>query len=277
VSVTTGSALLDEVRAAGAFAVNVLHRDQQHVSRYFATRGRGFSPCSFPDIASHAEASGAPVLDGSLAWFDCRTEAFLPAGDHETLVGRVVAAGSREGDPLLYFSGGYHRLDADDPGSPDARIAPLATALSEQLDASGLSPAELIDAQLALEPAAAELAAFRRDPAALALLREALRRADEVADDREAFTAEAVGFHAALGAASGNPAIHAALGALAHSRHSHYSAGTDAAATARTTAAHHSIYEAICRGDAEAARAEMTAHLAVVRHGLHRLVAPSGG
>ena len=269
VSVNTSSVFLAEVRASGAFSVNVLHHDQQHVSQYFATKGRGFSIDGFPGIGSGTEATGAPVIDGSLAWFDARVEAILPAGDHETLVGAVAAAGSRDGEPLVYWAGGYRRLDPTDPGTPDARIAPLSTALSEQLDASGLSPAELIEAQLALEPAAAELAAYRRDPASLDALRAALRRAENATSDPEAFTAEAVGFHAALGEASGNPAICATLDTLARSRHNHYSAGTDAAATARTTAAHQAIYDAIARGDAVAARDAMTSHLAVVRAGLH--------
>nr|WSY49423.1 flavin reductase [Streptomyces sp. NBC_00886] len=270
VSVNTGSALLDEVRAAGSFSVNVLGQDQQAVSKYFATRGRGFSQDAFPGIPSHTEVTGAPVLDGGLAWFDATVEAILPAGDHETLVGTVKAAGRREGEPLVYWSGGYRRLDPTDPGSPDDRIAPLSAALSEQLSASGLSPADLIDAQLALEPVAAELAAFRHDPETLAALRETMRRAHAAAGDPEAFTAEAVAFHTALGRASGNPAIRAALDTLVHARHRHYAAGTDEAATAHTNTAHQLIYDAIAQGDAEAARVAMTDHLAVVRTGLRQ-------
>ena len=268
VSINNSSAFLDEVGAVSCFAVNVLRHDQQHVSRYFASHGRGFSLGGFPGIASRVAATGAPVIDGALAWFDAEVEAILPAGDHQTLVGAVVAAGSCDGDPLVYWSGGYRRLDPTDPGTPDTRIAPLSEALSEQLHASGLSPAELIDAQLALEPAAAELAAFRRDPAALTALREALDRAEAAVSDPAAFTAEAVAFHAALGLASGNPAISATLNTLARSRHIHYAAGTSSAATNRTRAAHREIFEAIAAGKADTAREAMTRHLSVIRRGL---------
>lgn len=268
VSINNSSAFLDQVVAANCFAVNVLRHDQQHVSRYFASHGRGFSQDGFPGIASHPAATGAPVIDGALAWFDARVEAILPAGDHQTLIGAVAAAGSRDGDPLVYWSGGYRRLDPTDPGTPDARIAPLSEALSEQLHASGLSPAELIDAQLALEPAAAELAAFRRDPAALALLRQALDRTEAAVHDPATFTAEAVAFHAALGLASGNPAICATLDTLARSRHTHYAAGTNDAATHRTCAAHQEIFEAIAAGKPDSAREAVTRHLRVIRRGL---------
>ena len=70
--------------------------------------------------------------------------------------------------------------------------------------------------------------------------------------------------------ASGNPAIRAALDTLVNARHRHYAAGTDEITTARTNAAHQVIYDAIARGDAEAARVAMTEHLAVVRSGLRQ-------
>ncbi len=57
------------------------------------------------------EVTGAPVLEDCLAWFDCRVHSTLPGGDHVILVGRVTAAGSRPGEPLLYGDGRFHVLD----------------------------------------------------------------------------------------------------------------------------------------------------------------------
>jgi flavin reductase (DIM6/NTAB) family NADH-FMN oxidoreductase RutF len=64
----------------------------------------------FLGVAFHAERTGAPVLDSSLAWLDCRVVAAHEAGDHTLFVGEVAAAETREGTPLLYYRGGYGRF-----------------------------------------------------------------------------------------------------------------------------------------------------------------------
>jgi 3-hydroxy-9,10-secoandrosta-1,3,5(10)-triene-9,17-dione monooxygenase reductase component len=43
----------------------------------------------------------------------CRTWAQYPGGDHEIIVGEVVFADGRDGDPLLFHQG---RLQRSDPG-----------------------------------------------------------------------------------------------------------------------------------------------------------------
>ncbi|MFD0890360.1 flavin reductase family protein, partial [Streptosporangium algeriense] len=169
VSINAHSPFLDEVGTAGRFAVSVLSDGQREISRYFSTRGRGRARDAFPGVTTRTELTGAPVVSGCLSWFDTRLHAILPGGDHRVLIGEVVAAGGdpASGGPLLYWSGGYRRLDPDDEGSPVSGVETFADALSERLHADGLSPNELIEAQHALEPAAAELAAFRRSPEAL--------------------------------------------------------------------------------------------------------------
>ncbi|GAA3126661.1 flavin reductase [Streptosporangium carneum] len=271
VSINAHSPFLDEVNSAGCFAVNVLASDQREVSQYFSTRGRGKAEGAFPGVATGTELTGAPVVSGCLSWFDTRLHAILLGGDHQILIGEVVAAGGTDsgadlaaGRPLLYWAGGYRRLDPDDAGTPATGIEAFADALSARLHEDGLSPSELIEAQHALEPAAAELAAFRRSPEGLAALREAIEGSRVAASVPERFTEESVRFHAALGAAGGNPAIAASLQSLARSRHAHYSTGTNPQATRRTLEAHQEIYDAIAAGDAVRAREAMTAHLAVV-------------
>ncbi|TVQ57802.1 MAG: flavin reductase [Rhodobacteraceae bacterium] len=90
-------------RDAGRFAVNVLGASQRGLSTQFATRGAD----KFAGVAWRAVETGAPVLDGSIAWFDCRTHALVPAGDHVILIGRVVAFGAEDRPPLGYVRGGY--------------------------------------------------------------------------------------------------------------------------------------------------------------------------
>ncbi|MEV7010033.1 flavin reductase [Streptosporangium sp. NPDC051022] len=285
VSINSHSPFLDEVNATGCFAVSVLASGQRDVSQYFSTRGRGRAEGAFPGVGTRTERTGAPVVSACLSWFDTRLHAILPGGDHQILIGEVVAAGgtengtagpggtagngtavpggTEENGPLLYWAGGYRRLDPDDQGTP-ARVEAFADALSARLHEDGLSPSELIEAQRALEPAAAELAAFRRLPEGLAALKRAIDGSRVAASTPERFTEESVRFHAALGMASGNPAIAASLHSLARSRHAHYSTGTNPEATRRALAAHQEIYDAIAAGDAVRAREAMTAHLAVV-------------
>ena len=56
-------------------------------------------------------ATGAPVLQGAMAAFDCRIAQVTDIGTHSVLFAAVVAIrhGSVQ-DGLIYFGRGYHRL-----------------------------------------------------------------------------------------------------------------------------------------------------------------------
>src|SRR5262245_34716041 len=96
-----------EITANGCYAVNILAADQEEISRRFATPG----PKDYTGLTWTKAVTGAPVLEGSLGWVDCRLAEVLPGGDHDIFVGEIVAGDSRdEGLPLLYFSGRYRRL-----------------------------------------------------------------------------------------------------------------------------------------------------------------------
>ncbi|MGH3585850.1 MAG: FCD domain-containing protein, partial [Pseudonocardia sp.] len=249
---------LDEVRRAGHFAVSVLAAGQQDVSRYFSTRGRGRAVGEFPGVATESVQTGAPVVSGALAWFDARLHDLLPGGDHEILIGEVIAVGGGDGEPLLYWAGDYRTIDRAANGSGTTH---LADAISVHLHLSGLTPAQLIDAQECVEPAAARLAARHRTDEDLAELAEIVVASRAAAGDHARFTAESVRFHDALGQASGNPAIVASLHALRHSRQAHYAPGTTAHAVERTLAAHEEILDAIRAGDADGAADAVRRHL----------------
>jgi flavin reductase (DIM6/NTAB) family NADH-FMN oxidoreductase RutF len=290
VSVHAASPFLAEVRSAGSFAVSVLASDQQHVSRYFSTRGRGRAVERFPTVRTDVMDTGAPVVHSCLSWFDARLHTVLPGGDHQILVGEVVAAGGADGAPLLYWAGDYRELDGGrelrgGPGlrggpelgegmgpaavSPDEeRVERFADAIAVQLHLNGLSSSQLLEAQETLEPAAAELAARRGLPDGLAALEDALAASRAVAGDLERFTEVAGQFHDALGMATGNPAFAASLLALSRSRHAHYASGTTAPAVRRTLRAHEEILAAIRAADPSAARERVVEHLRVVERRL---------
>ena len=90
-------------RAAGRFAVNILSARQRALSTAFATRGAD----KFAGVSWRGARTGAPVLEGSVAWFDCRTHEIVPAGDHVILIGRVVAFDHGAAPPLGYCRGAY--------------------------------------------------------------------------------------------------------------------------------------------------------------------------
>ncbi|UCN13886.1 flavin reductase family protein [Cellulomonas iranensis] len=89
--------LRDVLDGTDAWAVSVLADGQADVADWLASPGR--PAVGQLDRVAHVAApvSGAPWLDGAAAWFDCRTEAVYGAGDHDVVIGRVVAA--REGAP----------------------------------------------------------------------------------------------------------------------------------------------------------------------------------
>jgi flavin reductase len=94
----------------GCFAVNVLHRAQEPLSRFFASRDRPRGRDAFGEVPHTTAASGSPILEGALAYLDCRTHATHSAGDHEIFIGEVLELGyDADGDPLL-FHGGQYRL-----------------------------------------------------------------------------------------------------------------------------------------------------------------------
>ena len=90
-----------------------------------------------------------------------------------------------------------------------ARIAPgnprlFAEAMAVQLDLAGVSAAEMLDAQRAIECLAAELAAENASVVDHARLRRLLSEAESVIGDNDAFTRISADFHLAVAEASHN-------------------------------------------------------------------------
>jgi flavin reductase (DIM6/NTAB) family NADH-FMN oxidoreductase RutF len=102
----------DFVDKSGVFAINILSIDQEAVSRACASRKVEESR-RLEGIPYHHEATGSPVLDDAIGYLDCRVENAFDGGDHTIFVGRVEAAGARDGQPLLYFRSAYRRVAED--------------------------------------------------------------------------------------------------------------------------------------------------------------------
>ena len=99
--------------AAGGFAVNVLAADQKKLAAAFAAP----APDKFAHVPFAIGACGYPLLPGSIAVFECRTENTVEGGDHLIFIGRVLGASYRDGEPLL-FSGGEYCVPARQAPQP---------------------------------------------------------------------------------------------------------------------------------------------------------------
>ncbi|MFR9798347.1 flavin reductase family protein [Streptomyces sp. MS06] len=103
----------------GAFAVSVLSADQEAVARHFADRTRPRGEKEFAAVDAVAGPNtGAPVIRGALAWFECSLAAVHDGGDHSIFVGEVRDLGcGGDDDALLYYAGAYRLLHRD-PARP---------------------------------------------------------------------------------------------------------------------------------------------------------------
>ncbi len=92
-----------------SWAVSLLSAEQESVARHFAHRGRDLNT-QFDAVAHRTgPRTGAPLLDGALAWLECETHAVHDGGDHSIVVGRVLdaAAAGADVEPLTYYRGTY--------------------------------------------------------------------------------------------------------------------------------------------------------------------------
>ena len=94
-----------------SFSVSVLADDQQGLADCFAQPTTANKLKRFCDAAWHEAETGSPILEGALAYFDCRLTERYPGGDHTLFLGEIVAAGYREdAEPLLWYASGYREL-----------------------------------------------------------------------------------------------------------------------------------------------------------------------
>jgi 3-hydroxy-9,10-secoandrosta-1,3,5(10)-triene-9,17-dione monooxygenase reductase component len=87
-----------------AFAVNILSRDQEELSRLFASKEQD----KFSGLSFSLGPLGQPILHEVLAFLECRVIERFPGGDHTILVAEVHHLGTvADEEPLLYYRGAY--------------------------------------------------------------------------------------------------------------------------------------------------------------------------
>jgi len=84
------------------YAIHVLGAEQKALCDTFARTG-----ARFDGVQHDIGESGAPILPGALAVFECRREAVHDAGDHAVVIGRVLRVRHAPGAPLVFQGGAF--------------------------------------------------------------------------------------------------------------------------------------------------------------------------
>ncbi|WP_084153943.1 flavin reductase family protein [Simplicispira psychrophila] len=104
-SLARNAASLAVFSAGSHYAINVLGACQKPLAERFATRGID----RWTDVEHTAGVSGAPLLQGAIATFECFNRSRYEEGDHVIFVGEVERCTHNAGaSPLLYHGGRFY-------------------------------------------------------------------------------------------------------------------------------------------------------------------------
>ena len=141
----------------------------------------------------------------------------------------------------------------------------FAEALAVQLDLTGVSAAEIMDAQRAIETLGAELAAENATAADIAKLRGLLHEAKDAMDDLDVFTRLSRDFHLAVAEAAHNRVLVVQLISLEHVSWPRRNATATPKLAEHILEIHTRLTDLIELRDAAAARALMDDHVKMIR------------
>jgi flavin reductase (DIM6/NTAB) family NADH-FMN oxidoreductase RutF len=97
------------VRESRRFGVNVLASDQEDLAGVFASK---LPEAEKLEGVDHRIEYGVPLIEGALAWAACELRELIAGGDHTIGIGEVIALGLGQGEPLLWYAGGYRSWPA---------------------------------------------------------------------------------------------------------------------------------------------------------------------
>ncbi|SMO89374.1 flavin reductase family protein [Paracoccus laeviglucosivorans] len=124
VSIAKSSRNFEHFSQAEGFAINVLSEGQKDVSGTFAKPVED----RFATVDWRVGTAGSPIIGGVSAWFDCKLDQVIDAGDHAILLGRVQDFAATQEAGLGYYRGAYvtpAQTGAQLPTGPDVRIAAI--------------------------------------------------------------------------------------------------------------------------------------------------------
>jgi 3-hydroxy-9,10-secoandrosta-1,3,5(10)-triene-9,17-dione monooxygenase reductase component len=107
------------IRESGRFDVSVLAEEQDDLcARFGSGTGR-----KFEGLTWHESPWGTPVLDGVLLRVHCAVHQVHVAGDHDVVIGRVLAIDGPDDDPapMIFFRGKFG-IGTDEPAVPAPQL-----------------------------------------------------------------------------------------------------------------------------------------------------------
>lgn len=99
------------IAGSGRFCVNLLAHDQRELAERFSGKVREHQ---FDDISYHIGQTGVPLLDGSIAHFECEVVHEHHEGSHSIFAGRVLTCDASSMMPLGYFNGDFRNFALED-------------------------------------------------------------------------------------------------------------------------------------------------------------------
>lgn len=109
-SVERNTVMRRMLQESGAFAINILGERSESTARFFADNARLDGP-EFRHGAYHLGVTGSPILDEATGYVEAQVYATHEAGDHDIVLGEVVALEIlSEEPPLIYYRSGYRQL-----------------------------------------------------------------------------------------------------------------------------------------------------------------------
>jgi GntR family transcriptional repressor for pyruvate dehydrogenase complex len=141
----------------------------------------------------------------------------------------------------------------------------FAEALAVQLDLTGVSVREILDAQRAIECLAAELAAENATAEDHATLRRLIAEAERMIDQPDAFTRSSLAFHLAVAEASHNRVLVVQLVSLQHVAWPSHNRTLTPDVARHILDAHRALADVIALRDPATARRLMDEHVKMIR------------
>ena len=107
ISIGKDSSSHEPLRRAEGWTASLLAADQGAIAQHFARSG--IPPVALWIGVDVREGVRGPLVEGALAWLECRTVSEHDAGDHTIFVGEVESTESgKDGQGLVYRGGEYH-------------------------------------------------------------------------------------------------------------------------------------------------------------------------
>ena len=101
-SLSQAASSMSALSSGSHYAINILAADQKELAERFASRQED----RWKGVLFTPGASGAPLLTGAAATFECANRSRYVEGDHVIFVGEVECCSHRAGAAPLLFHGG---------------------------------------------------------------------------------------------------------------------------------------------------------------------------